>query len=164
MRNTALYVGVGLMALFGLSACEKGPSTLDIQEMCENTVHAYSFARDSGNEAALLGIFTEDAVLTLFGKDQTGRAEIVKAALARAKAQNTRHMITSVNVDVSNAGPIMGQSYVAIFNGPNADSAATPIASPEPFALATYNDEFELIADKCLISKRIVVVDYITQN
>src|SRR5690606_33248514 len=91
---------------------------LEIERACERLVHAYVRALDDGDMNAAADCFAANGSLTRpSAPDQviTGREAIRASLLARPKTVFTRHLATSVLVDVEGPDSARGISYLTLF-------------------------------------------------
>nr|WP_197501398.1 nuclear transport factor 2 family protein [Hyphomonas sp. Mor2] len=126
------------------------PSTNTIV-LCEQTVSAYSHARDAVDADKMRSLFIQDAQFELDGAVIVGRNAIAQNMLARANAP-TKHLVSSVLVTPETVEKATAISYASVFIDKGAGFTATPEVIVE------YQDTFEVTPEACLFSSRSLFV------
>ena len=118
---------------------------LEIERACERLVHAYVRALDDGDMNAAADCFAANGSLARpSAPDQviTGREAIRASLLARPKTVFTRHLATSVLVDVEGPDSARGISYLTLFQATRPEGAAPPHESNGPVWIGQMHDRF----------------------
>ena len=147
-------------AVIWLNGCAANEmSEAEIITACQQTIFGYAHSRDAVDLDENAALFTVDATLRIRDTILSGQSEI-KAGLAdRGPKQSTRHVITSVNIDIDDDKNIGAESYALLYSGPpklqNAGSSA-PLALKY---ILTYKDELQHDGADCLIKNRHVIIE-----
>jgi ketosteroid isomerase-like protein len=127
----------------------------DIVVACTQLVTDYAFYRDRPNADAVASLFTADATFNLMGKQFVGREAIRARVAAGAGGAVFRHLVSTINIEVSNSGEsARGVTYVVVYRGSAAD---LPQELPERPTIGEYHDEFRLTQEGWKIAKRAFV-------
>jgi hypothetical protein len=124
-----------------LSAVER----LQIERACERLVHAYVRALDEGDMNAAADCFAAHGSLARpSAPDQLiiGREAIRASLLTRPKNVFTRHLATSVLIDVEGPDSARGSCYLTLFQATRAEGATLPHESNGPVWIGQMHDRF----------------------
>ena len=120
----------------------------EIEHDCTMLMHRYAVNADHHIDR-FHEVFTKDALWVRPGMEMRGHAEIqgfMDANLAAMRAEKpsgqlTRHMITTVRIDVADIDRAQGVTYALVFR--DADyTGALPVAMNQIELLVEYRDEF----------------------
>jgi hypothetical protein len=151
-----------LLSALALSACGEDHSAPSMHLACTHTVNAYAFARDAIDVEAYGALFTDDVEFTFAGDTMVGRDAVMANLAERGPAFVTRHFITSVIVHPNGDGTGSGSNKAMVFSPPTQAGGPPQALKPEDlFALVQYDDEYRMDDDKCLMSKRVVNIEYL---
>jgi hypothetical protein len=124
-----------------LSAVER----MEIERACERLTYAYGRALDLGDMNAAADCFAEKGSFARPmnpGQVIQGREEIRASLLTRPKSLLTKHLTTSVMIDVESRDTASGLSYLTMIATTPADSAAAPFISNGPVYFGEMRDRF----------------------
>jgi hypothetical protein len=124
-----------------LSAIER----LEIERACERIVYAYSRFMDVGDMNGAADLFAlEGTFARPMTPDQfiTGREAIRASLLSRPKTLLTKHLVTSVMIDVEGRDTARGISYLTMISTTPAEGARPPHVSQGPVWFGEMNDRF----------------------
>lgn len=160
------FVSWYMVTIYGLSlmSCRSDTvSEADIITACQQTVFGYAHSRDAVNIDNNAALFTETATLIAKGNVLSGREEIKAGLAQRGPKQYTRHIITSVSIDVNVNKSIRGTSYALVYTAPpkTLKSETVKINPLTPQYILTYQDEFSFTGGICLIKNRHVIFDVV---
>jgi hypothetical protein len=118
---------------------------LEIERACERIVYAYSRAMDVGDMATAADLFAAEGIFARpMTPDQliTGREAIRASLLSRPKTLLTRHLVTSVMIDVESRDTARGLSYLTMISTTPAEGAKPPHLSAGPLWFGEMQDRF----------------------
>lgn len=157
-----------LVAGLSLTACGDtlGPNRAQmIRSACTQTVNAYAFARDAIDADAYGALFTNDVSFTFAGDTMNGREALEANLLERGPAFVTRHYITSVMINPTGKQTATGSNNAIVYSPPTeAGGPPQPLSPQHIFALVRYDDEYQMVGRTCLISNRVVNIEYLRQD
>jgi len=110
-----------------------------IAAACRDLLAAYAVAVDRGDGAAMAALFTPDGVLRRGELVLAGPAEIPKIVGTRPADLAMRHLLTTVAVEVLDAGAAEALAYYMVYNG---QGAALPLPMPMPFSVGEWHCGF----------------------
>jgi hypothetical protein len=102
---------------------------LEIERACERLTYAYSRAMDVGDMASAAEMFASDGI---FARPMTpdtlitGKEAIRASLLTRPKTLLTKHLVTSVIIDVESRDTARGLSYLTMIATTPAEGAKPP--------------------------------------
>jgi hypothetical protein len=117
----------------------------EIERACERIVHAYSRCMDVGDMNTAADLFAADGSFARpMTPDQViaGRETIRASLLGRPKTLLTRHLTTSVIIDVESRDTARGLSYLTMISTTPAEGAKPPHLSAGPIWFGEMNDRF----------------------
>ena len=148
-------------AAFTLSACENLQGSPSIVSACTATVNAYAHARDSVDPVQYGALFTEDASFTIWGQTMRSREAIVEALIDRGGQLATRHITGSIHVTPTSSSTATGRSYALVLAPQENETLPEAELSGESFfAMATYEDAYEIDGAICKFQRRKVTVEF----
>jgi hypothetical protein len=124
-----------------LSSAER----LEIERACERIVYAYSRYMDVGDMNGAADLFaTEGTFARPMTPDQTitGRETIRASLQSRPKTLLTKHLVTSVMIDVETRDTARGISYLTMISTTPAEGATPPHLSAGPIWFGEMHDRF----------------------
>lgn len=134
---------------------------LVVERACERLVARYTFAADFGDIDTAVAQYAENGSLTVAGKTYEGRDAIRKRLADQPAGQISRHLVSSVLVDVLGAESARGRAYVAIYRGTALGGApAGPLPIDLPFLVGHYEDSFVLTSDGWRFGERTLVTTF----
>ena len=153
------YISLFAMT-FGLNSCGVGKlSEAEIITACQQTIFSYAHSRDDVDLDANAALFTADATLKIRNMTLSGRSEIKAGLAERGPKQATRHVITSVSIEINEGENVSGKSYALLYAGPPA-LKNTQISPPLALKfILRYVDDLELDGADCLIKSRNVIIE-----
>lgn len=128
-----------------MSATLSTTERIEIERACERIVLVYSRAMDLGDMDAAADLFAENGV---FARPMTpdvvitGRETIRASLHTRPKTLLTRHLVTSVLVDVESRDTARGLSYLTMISTTPAEGARPPHLSAGPIWFGEIHDRF----------------------
>lgn len=129
----------------------------EIEQDCAKLVTAYSVCIDHRRFDRLIGLFAEDAVLSLDGYRLEGRARIDAYMRERPKSRTTRHVISNMLIDVLDADSAEGLSYLTGYRfDAHDDSERKRLPFEGPFVVGSYSDRFVRTAEGWRFAERLV--------
>ena len=133
---------------------------------CQQTIFGYAHSRDAVALDENAALFTEDATLRIRDTLLSGKAEIKASLAERGPKQGTRHLMTSVSIDIDASKNVSGKSYALIYAGAlkssRSKSSPQDLGADGPLTLKyilTYKDDFEVVGMKCLIKHRHIIIE-----
>ena len=159
MKARVFSISAGIISgMLSLPACQvqKADNTIQVAELCTQTVRDYAVFRDDPSKADEYGaLFAEDGTFTLAGNTAAGR----DALIARHKRANEnavwRHNMIDIDID-ENEGVVTGRTRFIVQTGPRAESPG-PVTRE---IIGFYDDIFAIEGGKCRIQDRSVVVEF----
>ncbi|MEM7003104.1 MAG: nuclear transport factor 2 family protein [Pseudomonadota bacterium] len=141
----------GLLSFLTLCALSSiASATADVERLCERTLEDYAWYSDHPDPEAYGKLFTEDAVLDVFGPNK-GREAIVARHKNNAKQRRFIHLLSNVRVDIVSTTEARATSYVEVYTVPLGDGPHTVAG----FAgIGEYHDELRISEAGCQIAKR----------
>lgn len=124
-----------------LSAGER----VEIERACERLAYAYGRALDLGDMNAAADCFAENGSFARPmnpGQLLEGREAIRASLLTRPKTLLTKHLTTSVMIDVETRDTARGLSYLTMIATTPAEGAAPPFISNGPMYFGEMQDRF----------------------
>ncbi len=124
-----------------LSAAER----FEIERACERIVYAYSRAMDVGDMNLAADLFAAEGTFARpMTPDQliTGRETIRASLQSRPKTLLTKHLVTSVMIDVESRDTARGLSYLTMISTTPGEGAKPPHLSAGPIWFGEMNDRF----------------------
>jgi hypothetical protein len=118
---------------------------LEIERACERIVYAYSRAMDVGDMGTAADLFATEGIFARpMTPDQliTGREAIRASLLSRPKTLLTKHLVTSVMIDVESRDTARGLSYLTMISTTPAEGAKPPHLSAGPLWFGEMHDRF----------------------
>jgi hypothetical protein len=118
---------------------------LEIERACERIVYAYSRAMDVGDMGTAADLFATEGIFARpMTPDQliTGREAIRASLLSRPKTLLTKHLVTSVMIDVESRDTARGLSYLTMISTTPAEGAKPPHLSAGPLWFGEMQDRF----------------------
>lgn len=112
----------------------------EIERACEKLSIAYARHVDFRDYQALAGLFAEDGVLELFGRQIRGRAAVLAALSARPENRKSLHIFTNISTDVIDADHARGLTYLTLLRADHDGEGAAPLDGP--LMGGYYEDEF----------------------
>jgi hypothetical protein len=114
-----------------------------IERACERLCLEYARLIDLGRAAEVIGLFTDDAELTLTAGPMQGRDQISTFLVKRqAAAIASRHVITNVTIDIHSATEASGVAYITLYRREHSGDGPAPLGPPN--FVGHYDDEFVL--------------------
>ncbi|MAE95382.1 MAG: hypothetical protein CL910_12035 [Deltaproteobacteria bacterium] len=86
----------------------------EAQGACRELQVRYALHRDAGELEAWLDLFTEDAVMSLAGRESRGRDALRAAAAQRMTGEALRHVVSNQSVEVESVDRARGRSYATV--------------------------------------------------
>jgi hypothetical protein len=123
----------------------------DCTRLCIDFAHYV----DTRNYQPALDLFTEDGRFDRLGTVFSGRDDIRRFLEARPADVVTRHLCTTIRIDVQSQDAATGVCYVLFFNGKAAADGKLPIAPSAP-GVVEYHDTFARTAAGWRFSERRV--------
>jgi hypothetical protein len=124
-----------------LSAIER----MEIERACERVTYAYGRALDLGDMNAAADCFAENGSFARPmnpGQLIQGREAIRTSLLTRPKTLLTKHLTTSVMIDVESRDAARGLSYLTMIATTPPEGAAPPFISHGPMYFGEMQDRF----------------------
>ena len=124
-----------------LSAMER----MEIERACERLTNAYGRALDLGDMNAAADCFAEQGSFARPmnpGQIIQGREAIRTSLLTRPKTLLTKHLTTSVMIDVESRDSASGLSYLTMIATTPPEGAAAPFVSSGPMYFGEMRDRF----------------------
>lgn len=118
---------------------------LEIERACERIVYAYSRYMDLNDMNAAADLFAVDGSFARpMTPDQfiTGRETIRASLLARPKTLLTKHLVTSVMIDVESRDTARGLSYLTMISTTPGEGAKPPHLSQGPIWFGEIQDRY----------------------
>lgn len=118
---------------------------IEIERACERIVYAYSRFMDVGDMNGAADLFAQDGTFARpMTPDQliTGRETIRASLLSRPKTLLTKHLVTSVIIDVESRDTARGLSYLTMISTTPGEGAKPPHLSAGPIWFGEMNDRF----------------------
>jgi hypothetical protein len=118
---------------------------IEIERACERIVYAYSRFMDVGDMNGAADLFAQDGT---FARPMTpdqliaGRETIRASLLSRPKTLLTKHLVTSVIIDVESRDTARGLSYLTMISTTPGEGAKPPHLSGGPIWFGEMNDRF----------------------
>jgi hypothetical protein len=109
---------------------------------CERLIHHYAMLNDAGDFQAMARMFTADGAFarpTDADNLIRGREAILAMYLSRPP-RFTRHMITSVVIDVQDTDNASGHSYLSLHTAPA--GATPPVQADASYLIGAFHDRF----------------------
>ena len=163
MKARVFSTSAGIISgMLILPACQaqKADNTIQVAELCTQTIRDYAAFRDDPSKADEYGaLFTENGTFTLAGNTAAGR----DALIARHKGANEnavwRHNMIDIDID-ENEGVVTGRTRFIVQTGPRAETPG-PVGRE---IIGYYEDKFVISDGTCLIQDRSVVVEFDSQR
>jgi hypothetical protein len=117
----------------------------EIERACERLTYAYGRALDLGDMNAAADCFAENGCFARPmnpGQLIQGREAIRASLLTRPKTLLTKHLTTSVMIDVESRDAARGLSYLTMIATTPAEGAAPPFMSSGPMYFGEMQDRF----------------------
>ena len=127
-----------------------------VEHACAGLVHRAATLTDRPAPDEFAALFTMNAELVRPNGDAViGRPEIEASYRARSADRLTRHLITTVVVDVESSTSARGKSVALLWSGSLNDSAG-PFGRPAHArqVVGEFEDQFELTAEGWRIARR----------
>ena len=146
-----------------LISCQQDDQSFDYSKACSSVVHDYAYLRDRHDGQGVASLFTSEGSYSIFGETFLGRKAIRERVVGAEEGPVTRHLISTIEIEVEGAGKVRGVSYVTIYIGPR--SGSTNPTEVEGFAgIGEYHDRFVVDAGECLIESREFVPVFTYQD
>ena len=136
-----------------LLACQQEASLEQAKASCGELVHSYAFLRDRLDGNGVAELFMEDGKFSIFGENFEGREIIRERVLAAKAGPITRHLVSTVDIQLDGQDKARGVSYVTIYIGPKSNST-NPIEVEGFAGIGEYHDRFVLDKTGCKIESR----------
>ena len=115
-----------------------------ISQACTALFSDYARYVDFGQYEDFADLFTEQATLDL-GFVLRGRQAIARSMEKRPKDLRSRHVLSNIHIDVTDAGHAQGIAYLSLYRHIGPESLTNePINFTQPAAIGHYSNEFEL--------------------
>ncbi len=158
MLRGAIIVLVALL----LAACATQQRLQD--PLCERTINLYARHIDLGEPARVAELFTENATWQLGSTRLQGRTEIRNyfAALSDDTTRVSRHSQTNTTIDWQSDSEAVGTVYLTLYRGVRTGEAFASTVG-QPLFVGHYDDRYQVVDGRCLISRRMVVPAFVVQ-
>ena len=122
-----------------------------IQQACTDLVLDYAYYRDRMDADPFAELFTEDAQLSVLGRDFVGREAIRERLVEGRGGPLFRHMMSTIRIFVESEARATGVSYITVYSSPPGD---LPRPLGPPLGVGEYHDEFVRTASGWKIKRR----------
>jgi ketosteroid isomerase-like protein len=127
----------------------------EIRRRCERLAVEFAHAVDHRDIDAVPAVFTDNAVFERKGERLVGRAAIMAAQRTRPTGVVTRHLCTTIKVDVVDADHARGVVYFLLFRHDGDEPPVGPVPMPTPATLGEYHDDYVRTAQGWRIARRV---------
>lgn len=110
----------------------------------ERVIIGFFFHLDERRYAELAALFASDGVWNRQGETLRGPAMVLEAMHRRLAGTVTRHVVTNLLVDVSDAGEADASFYMTVFRHDGDRPATGPTAIELPYAVASCRGKLAL--------------------
>lgn len=129
---------------------------LAIEHACRRLSITYAHAVDDNDADRFAALFADDGVLATSGRT-VGRADIRRRIARRNPELRSRHVISTVLIDVHDEHTASGVSYLTLYRHLGAESGdPEPIELVGPAAVGEYRDRFVRVDGEWLFAERRV--------
>lgn len=158
MRNYIQLTFIIFSLIFASTASAQ-KTEQQLIDACTATANSYPYSRDRVLLEEYGQLFTEDATFQIATQPIVqGRLKIVEALKIRGAQATTRHLSHVVHMEAINNTTAKGISYFNLYRVDTKTMAAGDNSISAPFIVGEYHDEFRLVDNQCLISKRKAVI------
>lgn len=127
----------------------------EVRRACERLVIEFAHGVDHRDVAAVLAVFTEDAIFERKGERLEGRAAIGAAQRSRPPGLVTQHLCTTMKIDVLDASNATGVVYFLLFRHEGDAPPDGPVAMPMPQTVGEYHDNYVKTGQGWRIARRV---------
>ena len=127
--------------------------TMLIERACERLAVDFAHGVDHRETDKVVALFTPDATFERRGEVLRGQAEIRAAQEKRPKALVTRHLCTTLQVEVLDARRARGCVYFVLFRHEGEVSGPAPLGQAE--TVGEYHDDYVLTDAGWRIARRV---------
>jgi len=131
------------------------------EHQCEKLIKRFAVLNDAGEYEQMVQMFAPEGAFARPSAPAEliqGRENILAAFKARP-ARISRHLISNILVDVTDANNATALSYVLLFTAEAGSNEAKP-----PYLLGCFRDRLECIDDQWLFVERLGTVDLSVQT
>jgi ketosteroid isomerase-like protein len=115
--------------------------SLDVERDCSRLCIAFANGVDAHDNAVVLELFTDDAMLVTPARTYQGRAKIAGFLDARPASVVTRHLCTNIRISTQSESSATGQCCLQFFSVASEAAPVFPLKAPAP-VVAEYRDEY----------------------
>ena len=139
---------------------------MTVRTACEALVHRYCVLVDSGHAAAVVDLFTDDAVWSAPGIEMRGRDQLRQGFETRQRQTErvSRHVCTTFDLTRTGEDRAEGTVYLTLYRYDLPAGEQRPVPLRGPALVGTYEDVFERGPDGWRIADRRLVVDFVGEE
>ncbi len=127
-----------------------------IERACERLTNSYANLLDAYDYEGFMGLWADDAVLNMLGREHAGRAAIRTWLDTREPDMICRHLVTNIVTDVVDENSAKGFCYTLAYRV-QGGRGREPGPLEQPTFLVQYHNEFRRDPDRGWVFARRIV-------